>query len=85
MRSSSDDPDPKPKASNKKGKKESLTGPNATKKQNRTKSDQESNKKLKDKKGNVIEEEKLIELSSSSSTRSQNLVVKPIESESQSK
>ena len=50
--------DPDPKASFKKGKKESLTGPNATKKQNRTKSDQESNKKLKDKKGNYIEEEK---------------------------
>jgi hypothetical protein len=53
---SSDHPDPK--ASNKKGKKESLIGLNATKPNNRTKSDQESNKKLKDKKGNDIEEEK---------------------------
>jgi hypothetical protein len=49
---------PDPKASNKKGKKESLTGPNANKTMNRTKSDQESNKKLKDKKGNDDEEEK---------------------------
>ena len=49
---------PDPKDSDKKGKKESLTGSNTNKTKDRTKSDQESNKKLKDKKGNYIEEEK---------------------------